>query len=405
VKILWVKTNLLHPLDSGGTIRSYQMLRHLKQDHEITYVALETQHANGAASRAAEYCDQLVQVPWGGAPPRSEWRFYMQALANLRSSLPLALERYHVPALRHTIRQLAEAEVFDAAISDFLFPALHFDVVRRIPKLLFQHNVESLIWERMAERSRGIARRYFESQARRMRFWEGKLAQTFDHVVTVSMEDARLMHERFGIRSTTPVPTGVDTTYYTPPPAALSGRDVVFVGSLDWLPNIDAVHWTLSTIWPQIRSRRPDTELYIVGRRPSRALRHRIQAAPRAHLRADVPDIREYLWRAAVVLVPLRVGGGTRLKIFEAFACAKAVVSTPVGAEGLPVTPGTHALIESDASRLADATVGLLEDEQRRRELGNAGRELVERRFGWDRVAEAFSNVCASLAPVSRPRP
>jgi glycosyltransferase involved in cell wall biosynthesis len=99
------------------------------------------------------------------------------------------------------------------------------------------------------------------------------------------------------------------------------------------------------------------------------------------------------------------VGGGTRLKRFEAFACARADVSAPVGAEGLPVTPGTHVLIESDASRLADATVGLLENEQRRRELGNAGRELVERRFGWDRVAEAFSNVCASLAPVSRPRP
>lgn len=404
MKMLWVKTNLLHPLDSGGTIRTYHMLRHLKRHHEIHYVTLVPRGSNGGAETAHEYCHRVTQIPWSGAPRRTQWRFYAQALANLGSSLPLALERYHVPALRDTLRRLTAAERFDIAVCDFLFCAPHFDAVSGIPKVLFQHNVETLIWERMAQASRGLARPYFASQARRMRRWEGRLARQFDHVVTVSPDDAQRMRHAFGIRAVSSVPTGVDGSYYHPAPGLDGGRRVLFLGALDWLPNIKAVRWLLDEIWPRIRTQVSDAELCIVGRRPSRALGGAIGRTPGAQLYADVSDVRPYLWGATVVLVPLQVGGGTRIKILEALACARAVVSTPVGAEGLPLRHGVDVLLAATAEELADRTVELLRDETQRVRLGDAGRALVERSGTWERAAEAFTEACASALDAAAMR-
>lgn len=397
MKILWVKSNLLHPLNSGGTIRSYQMLRQLRRQHHITYVALRDRDADGAAKRASEYCHRLIEVPWSGAPRRSQWRFYVQALANLPADTPLALQRYNVPALGETLDRLTKVEQFDVAVADFLFAAPQFAGVNGVPKLLFQHNVESLIWDRMAKEASGLARLYFQEQAKRMARWERQLARSFDCVVTVSARDCQVMRDRFGIESVIPIPTGVDTEHFTPRSLPGDSLEVLFVGSLDWLPNVDGVQWMLREIWPLIRSRRPDAQLSLVGRYPSPRLRRQISDTPGVRLHADVPDVRTYLWRAAVVVIPLRIGSGTRLKIFEALACGKAVVSTPIGAEGLPITDGTHVMLEAEASRIADATVTLLNNPHRRQALGMAGRELVEREYTWGRSAQTFADVCAGM--------
>ncbi|NIR44998.1 MAG: glycosyltransferase [Gammaproteobacteria bacterium] len=403
MKILWVKTNLLHPLNSGGVIRTYNMLRQLSREHEVTYVALDSATEATSRRRAEEYCLRLIQVPWRGAPRRTQWQFYVQALANLRSDLPLPLERYRVPQLEDALHGLTQRESFDIAVCDFLFPALHFSAVRGTPRLLFQHNVESLIWDRMWKHARGIARPYFRSQAERMRRWEARLAQGFDHVVTVSIEDARLMRKWFGLQNVTSIPTGVDTEYFRPQ-AGGPERDVVFVGSLDWLPNIDGVRWLLCEVWPIIRNNRPSARLHLVGRRPSRTIRRLTKRTPGIVLWPDVPDVRQHLWRAAAVVVPLRVGGGTRLKIFEALACQKAVVTTTVGAEGLPVANGRHALVASEATDFASAVLTILDDPEQRRRLGEAGRKLVSERYSWRAVADAFAEICRSVVSAEPTR-
>ena len=372
------------------------MLRHLKRDHHVTYVALSANESPAEADKASEYCDRLVLVPWRGALTRRSPAFYLQALRNLRSQYPLALERYNVPALRESLVQLAPDQNFDLAVSDFLSPAIHFDSVHGVPKLLFQHNVETLIWERMAERAGTIGKMYYESQAQRMRHWEGSLARRFNHVVTVSPEDAQLMRSWFGLRRVTPVPTGVDADFFHARPAP-SGQNVVFVGSLDWLPNIDAVQWMLNAIWPVIRQSCRTAQFHIVGRRPSRRLQKLVALHDGVHLWADVPDVREHLWSAAVVVVPLRVGGGTRLKIFEALACGKAVVSTAVGSEGLGVTPDEHIVIASRANDFATAVIALLHEERRRQQLGDAGRRVVVEQYSWKRAADEFAAVAETL--------
>lgn len=394
MKLLWVKTNLLHPVNTGGAIRTYHMLRHLRAEHQITYLAPVVAGAEETMRQAGEYCDRLVTVPWVGAAQRTEWRFYAQALANLRSPLPLALERFAIPALGVALRDLVARESFDLAVCDFLFPALQFGEIVGTPQLLFQHNVETLIWERIARQSRGLARWYFRAQAQRMREWEGRLARRFGHVVVVSRKDAALMGEWFGTRNVTVVPTGVDAEFYRPAPQPAVGPDVVFVGSLDWQPNVDGLRWFVDAIWPVIRARRPDARFHVVGRRPTRAVVRATREQPGVYLWPDVPDVRERLNGAAVVVVPLRVGSGTRLKVYEALACGKAVIATTVGAEGLEVIPGKHFVLADDSSSFADAVLALLNDPARRRALGEAGRELVAHSFTWRHAAAAFTEAC-----------
>jgi glycosyltransferase involved in cell wall biosynthesis len=396
MKILWVKSNLLHPIDSGGAIRTYNMLRLLKANHRITYVTLATGVEAEARGLAPEYCDRLIALDWPGAPRRNDWRFYLQAVRNLVHDMPLALGRYHHPPLRDALHDLTTSEIFDLAVSDFLFPATHFAGVASTPKLLFQHNVETLIWDRMAARHRGLAGKYLKAQARRMRSWEGRLSREFDLTVTVSDEDGKLMREWFSLDNTQTIPTGVDVEFFSPGAQPPAPGKVVFVGSLDWLPNIDAVRWLVGDIWPRIRSLRRGVSLHIVGRRPGRVVQRAIRRAPDVFLWGDVDDVRAHLWDAEVVVVPLRVGGGTRLKIFEALACEKPVVTTPVGAEGLPVVHGTHVLFGSDSAELAQAVVSLLDDSARRRQLGLAGRALVVERYSWSAVVAVFEEACES---------
>ena len=397
MKVLWVKTDLLHPLDSGGALRTFHMLRCLKRTHNITYLTPATRNSPTAANQAHEYCDRLIMVPGKPVPTRRSPAFYWQAVVNLRSEYPLALERYAMPALQARLATLVREEKFDVAVSDFLSPALHFDGVKSIPKVLFQHNVETLIWQRMAERAGLLGRAYFSSQARRMRHWEGALAHQFDHVVTVSPDDERLMRDWFGVDPVTAISTGVDPDFYHPGPPP-RGQYVVFVGSLDWLPNIDGVYWLLDSIWPLIRRDCPNAKLHIVGRRPGTRLRRRLEHRSDVRLWADVADVRDHLWAAAVVVVPLRVGGGTRLKILEALACAKAVVSTAVGAEGLGVTPNEHLVIGSSPEEFARAVVDLLQDENRREQLAESGRKVVVEKHSWQRAAAEFAEALENPA-------
>lgn len=401
MRILWVKTNLLHPLDSGGTIRSFQMLKHLREEHDVTYVTLRAPEDGRSDEEADLYCRRLVEVPWRGAPPRSDPRFYLQALANLGTSWPLALDRYRVPALGEKVRELTAGGAFDVAVSDFLFAAPAFRGVEDTPTLLFQHNVETLIWERMAEAG-GLLAPYYRSQARRMARWEERLSRRFDLVVAVSEEDAALFRGRFGLPRVEAVPTGVDVDYFEPDGSGTGEEDhLVFVGSLDWLPNVDAVEWLLAEIWPRVRGNRPAASLQIVGRRPAQRIRRAVQEAAGVSLHPDVPDVRPYLREAAAVVVPLRVGGGTRLKIFEALAAGKAVVTTPVGAEGLPVADGEHLLLAGDAGSFADRVVELLASPETRRTLGRSGRRLVEERFSWRRAAHRFAELCSEAGRLA----
>jgi sugar transferase (PEP-CTERM/EpsH1 system associated) len=402
VHILWLKTELLHPIDKGGRIRTYQMLRALKRDHRITYLTLDNgKAAPDAAERATEYCHELIRVPMREAERRSP-QFWGELLTNVVSSLPYAVAKYRSPAMRREVERVVGAGDVDVLVCDFLFPSQNVPDELGCRTVLFQHNVEAMIWQRHVEvRTNSVARAYFSEQWRRMRRFEAAECRRFNQVIAVSAGDAEALEREYGITGVGSVPTGVDTEYFRPAGrAAQEPRDIVFTGAMDWMPNEDGIRWFAGEVLPLIQQRMPDVTLTVVGRNPPPAIRSLAERDSRVRVTGTVPDVRPYLERAAVVIVPLRVGGGTRLKIYEALAMERPLVSTTIGSEGLPLEDGIHARIADGTAGFADAVLGLLADPAAASIQARTGARYVREHCGWDRAAEAFIRAISATEAV-----
>ena len=397
MRVLWLKTELLHPVDKGGRIRTYQMLRAIAREHHVTYLTLDDGNAApDALALASEYAHEVVRVPF--APPaRGSHAFYRALAGNLLSSLPYAISRYRSAEMLQQVEKLAPD--FDVVVCDFLTPAVNMPEHLPTPTVLFQHNVEAMIWERHAAvATSAVKQRYMSEQWRRMFEFEKRMCHRFDHVVAVSPQDADVMRTRYGISSVSDVPTGVDIDYFTPTGEVRPDPyELVFTGSMDWMPNDDAMTWFLSDILPLVRRDVPQAKVTIVGRAPGARLTAAASGMDNVTVTGRVPDVRPYLERASVFLVPMRIGGGTRLKIFEAMAMGLPVVSTAIGAEGLPVTDGVDAVLRDERTGFAAAIVELLNSPEKRARIGQTGQQVVRDRFGWQGVADAFMSACESV--------
>ncbi len=397
MKILWVKTELLHPVDKGGKIRTYQMLRELSKSHHVSYLTLDDGGASEEArSLAIEYAQKVYSVPKTMARKHTP-SFYLSLARNLLSPLPYAVQRYESHEMRRLIQELAGEH--DVVVCDFLAPAINMPKSLSVPSILFQHNVEAMIWARHASVSTSKVRKlYMAEQHRRMFRLEGNLCRNFDHVVAVSQEDAMLMQRMYNLTSVSHVPTGVDTEFFQS-----SGNvqrevaNIVFTGSMDWMPNDDAMLWFIREVLPIVRDQIPNVTLTIVGRSPSRQLMAEAKGAAGVTVTGRVADVRPYLERATVFVVPIRIGGGTRLKIFEAMSMGLPVVSTTIGAEGLPVVDGKSALIRDDDRGFAVAIADVIFDKVRSEAIAAHGQQLVRHNFGWTGVAAEFASACEAV--------
>ncbi len=307
--------------------------------------------------------------------------------------MPLSLSRYTSVAMREQISQLRREIAFDSVVCDFLTPAPNFADMSSV--VLFQHNVETMIWRRHVEQSSGPVRKtYFKLQAERMFNWERRMCRAAARVIAVSPQDAELMRKMFGIEASS-VPTGVDLEYFRRPPDAPRTADLVFVGSMDWLPNSDGVNYFVREILPLIWQRKPDCTLASVGRSPSSSMLALAQQDARIKVTGTVPDVRPWLWGASVSIVPLRIGGGTRLKIYEAMAAGTATISTSIGAEGLDVAHPANIRLADTPDAFAEQCLSLLREAGQRESVGAQARELVTSRFSWDVVTDEFEKLLA----------
>lgn len=388
--ILWIKTELLHPVDKGGKIRTYQMLRALAKEHQVTYLCLDDGlAAPDALQRAQEYATRTVVVPF--APPAKGSVSFFAALAhNLYSRLPYAIARYESAALRAQIAELAPD--VDLIVCDFLAPAINVPASLCGRTVLFQHNVEAMIWQRHASVPQNALRRaYMQLQWRRMLDFEAATCQRFAHVVAVSEGDAAVFRGEYGATSVSDVSTGVDLGYFSPTPGIRRGtRELVFVGSMDWMPNDEGIRWFASEVFPLVQQQIADARLTVVGRSPSAGLRDAAAANRAIEITGTVPDVRPYLERAALSVVPLRIGGGTRLKIYEAMALGVPIVSTTIGAEGLPVRDGEHLRLADTPQAQAATLVDLLRRPDEAQRLAVNARRYVERHCSWEAVSAQF---------------
>ncbi|HCC57316.1 MAG TPA: hypothetical protein DEQ47_08625 [Solibacterales bacterium] len=393
MKILWVKTDFLHPTNRGGQIRTLEMLRRLHARNEVHYVAYHDPADSEGLARASEYATRVVPVT-RPIPARGTLKFWKQLTVNAVSRLPLAVGRYESDAMKQTVAALAKAENYDAVVCDFLSSAPNMPDLSKT--VIFQHNVESVIWQRHAEHAADPLRRaYFRNQAARMLRCEREYCRAAAGVIAVSEQDAEVFRKLFGIEHVTAVPTGVDTEYFERPGASSAMGDIVFCGAMDWLPNVDGIGWFAAHVLPRIRQRRPACQVTLAGRSPAPEVRA-LARDPLIQVTGTVPDIRPFLWGSQIAIVPLRIGGGTRLKIYEAMAAGVPVVSTSVGAEGLDVTHGVNILLADTAEAFAVACLLLLEQPDVHQRIAVAARELVTSRFSWEKVTQCFEHILQS---------
>ena len=415
MKILWLNANLLLPLDKGGKLRTWHVMRHLATQHDITYLSFHDPATQDQAciDGMREVCSRVETVPRTD-PAKGTLRFYADAARYVFDPVPYGVAKYRSRAYREKLAQLLREERYDVVVCDFLVPLVNMPDRLPCPAVLFTHNVESEIWRRhAATATTAIKRRLMGDQWRRMLRFEGDALSRFELVLAVSDADRQTFQELYPASLKAPVhvvQTGVDTEYFSPdavgaPSAAIASArpHLVFTGSMDWLPNEDGMVYFVKEILPRIRAAEPAATLSIIGRSPTPAVKRLAETAG-VHVTGRVDDVRPHIAEGSVYIVPLRIGGGTRLKIFEAMAMGKAVVSTAIGAEGLPVTNGEDIVIANDPARFAQAVVGLIRDGDARRRLETAARRLVVEHYDWSAVAGDFEDalVRVSAAPSAR---
>ena len=401
MKILWIKAGGLVPLDVGGRIRSYQIIRELSHHHDVTLFTFYPAQPDDGHIKLREVLSKVVCVPLQLPAPRSLGEL-TNYVAGAFSSQPYTMAKYYRPEVFRSFKRLLDSETYDLWLCDFIYPAGIIPWDLPFPKVLFAHNVEAQVWQRYYQVTRSpvwrlLAWREFRAMTRAERFYVRKA----DQLLTVSEPDRKFFSQYLDPGKITVIPTGVDLDYFQPSPGSEKPDSLVFTGSMDWLPNDDGICYFLNELLPRIRRHIPEVKLSVVGRNPSANVKA-LAVQTGAEVTGRVQDIRPYVRESAVYIVPLRVGGGTRLKIFEAMAMGKAVVSTSIGAEGLPVTSGQNIIIQDNPEQFALSVVKLLRDPAAQARLGHAARQMVAERYSWKAVASEFDAALKKAAAKSR---
>jgi glycosyltransferase involved in cell wall biosynthesis len=396
LRVVLVDEELPYPPTSGKRIRSLNLTLRLAQRHRLTYLCHRNADA-AEARRAAEFFgDHGIEtvVVDRAVPPKSGWRFYARLAANLLSSLPYSVATHSSRPLREAVRSLAATRSIDLWHCEWTPYAQSLAGLTDAPTLVMAHNVESLIWQRYFETEPNPVKRwYIQRQWRKFERFERRAFAEASRTVAVSAEDAALMRDRFEARRVCVVDNGVDTAYFRPDTTRREPRTILFLGSLEWRPNLDGVGLLLDQVFPAVRAREAAARLLLVGRNPPEWLRRRAAEVPGVELHATVPDVRPYLARSSVLAVPLRIGGGSRLKILEALASGVPVVSTRVGAEGLNLAAGGHLTVVDDVDGLADGLLHCLQAPATAAAMAERGRRVVLEHYDWGALADKLERV------------
>jgi glycosyltransferase involved in cell wall biosynthesis len=402
VKILYLSQVLPYPMDAGPKIRSYYVLRHLAEQHEVTLACfIRPNDPPWGVAHLREYCQRVLTVPM----PRSRTRDALALARSLLTRQSFIIRRDDSAAMRSCLREQVTLGDFDVVHADQLWMAQYALYARQVGGeafharlILDQHNAVHLIPLRMAGNARNLLfRRFLQLESRRLAHYEVETCQAFDHVVWVTREDYEAVLARdlelspggASHISDTVIPICVDPGSVQPAPMVPEGPSVLFVGGMNWPPNLEGVRWFAGEIWPRLQAEVPDARWICVGKNPP----GEILEKPGIQAPGFVEDLEPY-WRwGRVFIVPLRAGGGMRVKILDAWMQGLPVVSTTIGAEGLLYRDGENILIADTPQTFAAAVSRVLKDAHRAQRLAHNGRTWVTQHYDWRRIYQEWDSV------------
>lgn len=369
-------------------IYSLEIMRRLHKRHEIHFVAYEGGASPESIARAEEYSSEVYQIP-DPIEERSLRPYLLEVGREFVSTLPRDARHYRTALMARRVSDLLSRHRFDACVCEFSYMAANIRDLSRW--IVMQHNVESmLIRRRVSYESARLIRKYFDIDSRRMAALERRVCREAAHIIAISDQDAATMKSLYGAERVSPIHAGVDANYFARPPQPgpdWPAFDLVFVGKMGWPPNVDGAQWFVQSVLPLIREQRPECRLALVGQLPEEGIISLGQNYPNVTVTGTVDDVRPWLWGASAAIVPLRIGGGIRIKIYEAMAAGTPLVSTTIGAEGLPVEPSEHLLLADDPRAFAEACLRILNDREAARRMAARAHLFVRERVSWDHTA------------------
>ncbi|WP_319583452.1 glycosyltransferase family 4 protein [uncultured Pseudodesulfovibrio sp.] len=389
MKVLVVDEELPWPLNTGKRLRTYNLLLRMQREHELHLVC------HGEADTLPGCPNVVVHPVASPVVAQHGAKFYSALLANLWSPDPYVVQRHSSKGMRKTIADLVASEAFDLVHCEWTpYTVNLLEVLEAYPSVLSTHNVEALIWKRLWEREPNpLKKSYIWLQWKKMEKYEARAVHLYDKVMCVSDEDKQCIVGEFDCPHVTVVPNGVDEQYFAPDAGDEMKNSMVFTGSMDWRPNQDAVNYFVNDIFPLIREALPTASFTIVGRFPPEDMTRKWQRVEGVTVTGTVDDVRTYIARSSLYVVPLRIGGGSRLKILEALSMRKRVLSTTVGAEGLKLDSGQHLMLEDSAEGFARMAVNMLSSPSEFEHLADNGMQRVLSMYTWDSIATVMNDV------------
>jgi polysaccharide biosynthesis protein PslH len=386
MRVLVIDEWLPVPMESGKKIRTYQLLTPLAKNNDITYLCYADPQAE--AGKIAQMVEAGFNVRC--VPPANRFRTRATLAAGLATNLflriPLAVRKHYSRRYHQAIQDLLAKKNFDIVHCEWTHYAYYLRKMRHLPKFLSTHNVESMQWQRFSQvQTNPFRKAAIHLEWLKMRAFEHQMVGQFDHVAVVSAADAQIMKSWFDAQSVEVIPNGVDSKHYDRADGRHDGHVLVYCASMDSFVNQDAAMYFAKNIFPMIRSKMPQARFLIVGRGPPASIRK--LADTNITVSGSVEDVRPLLATASISIVPLRIAGGSRLKILEAFAAGIPVVSTSIGAEGLDVDADTHLLIADDESAFASHCLRLLEEPLLAARLTEAAKSLVDEKYDWRTIS------------------
>jgi glycosyltransferase involved in cell wall biosynthesis len=363
-------------------------MKHLAQRHDISWISRQLE---GSVYSRREFEALGIRTLIVDRPVRKKSgpRFFLSLMANAFSAYPYVVSSHFSKQMAAEVERLCLSQTFDLVHCEWTPYAANMPPMMSHPTVAMAHNVESVVWRRYQQVERNPLRKLFMGlQAGKMERFERQALPRFSRIISVSDQDKKIISRWVSQDKVAVVPNGVDTDFFRKESLTEAPESLVFVGSLDWRPNVDGVVYFLDQIWPLVRSNSPGARLAIVGRNPLPALKSRIAGEQGVEVHGSVEDVRPFLNLAQVCIVPLRIGSGSRIKILEAFAMETPVVATSVGAEGLEVADGKHLLIADNPADFADAVKKLFLNPSHRQSLSFEGRRLVVERYSWPMLAK-----------------